>query len=153
MGSGGSQRFERARNTLDICFGIGLSVATTAWVIRESEHVVWHEWSVRTGEPTPDDPPASVIAERSLEIQSGWTQELRQAAEHGCTLRNSSSVCNYRQRKRRETQRIYDAQRKAKQEWHLGSTDARDSRSPSPVIEQQRTWWFSSTACEGTASD
>ena len=148
---GGTSRLEAARTALDICFGVGLSVQSTAWVIRESEERVWHEWSVRTGLPTPRDPAASVIRRRALEVQRGWTDDLRQLARHGCTQRHSSATVEYRQAERRANQKRYDDNRKAKaQEWHSGLIDAKDSQSPSPAIERQTTLSFSFTACEAT---
>jgi hypothetical protein len=86
---------------IDICFGVGLSVKTTAWVIGESTGLVWHEWSVRTGLPTPGDPPPSAIRRRAREVQRGWTDDLRQLAEYGCTQRPSSKTVGYRQIERR----------------------------------------------------
>jgi hypothetical protein len=150
--AGGNVRLDASSTALDICFGVGLSVKTTAWVIRESEDLVWHEWSVRTGLPTPKDPAGSVIRRRAREVQKGWTKELRQMAAVGCTMRPSSKTCEYRQAERRANQKRYDANRKAKeQECHSGSTDAKAKASPFPVIERQTTLSFSSTAYEGTA--
>jgi hypothetical protein len=149
---GGSDRVGRVQTALDICFGVGLSVKSTAWVIRESEDLVWHEWSVRTGLPTPNDPAGSVIRRRAREVQKGWTKELRQMAAVGCTMRPSSKTCEYRQVERRANQKRYDANRKVKErEWHSGLIDAKAKASPSPVIERQTTLSFLSTACEGTA--
>jgi hypothetical protein len=149
--SGGRERVERVKNVLDICFGVGLSVRSTAWVVRESEDLVWHEWSVRTGLPTPKDPVGSVIAKRAKEVQAGWTEEQRQLAQFGCTARSSSSACEYRQRHRREIQKRYEANRKAKQECLSDSIDAKGNPSPSPVIPQQMTLSFVFTASEATA--
>lgn len=151
MGCGGMDRVETVRTALDICFGVGLSVRSTAWVIGESTDLVWHEWSVRTGLPTPKDPVGSVIAKRAKEVQQGWTEEQRQLAQFGCTARPSSKTCEYRQRHRREIQQRYLDKRKAQQACHSGSTDAKDSPSPFPVIVQQMTLSFASTACEATA--
>jgi hypothetical protein len=142
-------RLEAKRIALDICFGVGLSVQSTAWVIRENEDRVWHEWSVRTGLPTPKDPVGSVIRRRAREVQQGWTEELRQMASVGCTMRPSSKTCEYRQRHRREIQKRYEAKRKAKEQACLsGSIDAKANQSPSPVIPQQMTLSFAFTACE-----
>jgi hypothetical protein len=134
-------RLEAKRSALDICFGVGLSVQSTAWVIRENEDRVWHEWSVRTGLPTPKDPVGSVIRRRAREVQKGWTDELRQMASLGCTMRPSSSICEYRQAQRRENQKRYDETRKAKEQQacHSGLIDAKGKASPSPVIPQQMT--------------
>ena len=143
---GGNGRLDQ--DLVDICFGIGLSVKTTAWVVRDSVDRVWHEWSVRTGLPTPHDPISSVIQQRAKEVQQGWTEEQRQLAQFGCTARPSSKTCEYRQRHRREIQKRYEANRKAKQGCHSGSTDAKDKASPFPVIVHQMTLSFSSTACE-----
>jgi hypothetical protein len=145
---GGSDRVKKVRDALDICFGVGLSVKTTAWVIRESEDLVWHEWSVRTGLPTPKDPVGSVIRRRAREVQKGWTDEQRQLAQFGCTMRPSSKTCEYRQRHRREIQKRYEAKRKAKQQCHSDLIDAKGKASPSPVIPQQMTLSFAFTACE-----
>jgi hypothetical protein len=145
---GGSDRVAKVRTALDICFGVGLSVRSTAWVIRESEDLVWHEWSVRTGLPTPKDPVGSVIRRRAREVQRGWTDELRQMASVGCTMRPSSKTCEYRQAQRRENQKRYDANRKAKQGCHSDLIDAKGNQSPSPVIPQQMTLSFAFTACE-----
>jgi hypothetical protein len=144
-------RLEAKRSALDICFGVGLSVQSTAWVIRENEDRVWHEWSVRTGLPTPKDPVGSVIRRRAREVQRGWTEELRQMASVGCTMRPSSKTCEYRQAQRRTNQKRYDATRKAKQGCHSGLIDAKASQSPCPVIHQQMTLWSLSTALEATA--
>ena len=149
---GGSDRVAKVRTALDICFGVGLSVRSTAWVIRESEDLVWHEWSVRTGLPTPKDPVGSVIAKRAKEVQQGWTDEQRQLAQFGCTARPSSKTCEYRQRHRREIQKRYEANRKAKQGCHSGLIEEKVSPSPSPVIPQQMTLSFSCTQSEATAS-
>ena len=143
---GGNGRLDQ--DLIDICFGIGLSVKTTAWVVRDSVDRVWHEWSVRTGLPTPHDPISSVIQKRAKEVQAGWTDEQRQLAQFGCTARPSSKTCEYRQRHRREIQKRYEANRKAKQGCHSGSIDAKDKASPFPVIVHQMTLSFSSTACE-----
>ena len=149
---GGSDRVAKVRTALDICFGVGLSVRSTAWVIRESEDLVWHEWSVRTGLPTPKDPVGSVIRRRAREVQRGWTDEQRQLAQFGCTARPSSSTCEYRQRHRREIQKRYEAKRKAKEQGcHSGLIDEKGNPSPSPVIVQQMTLWSLSTASEATA--
>ena len=139
------------QDLIDICFGVGLSVKSTAWVIGESTDLVWHEWSVRTGLPTPKDPVGSVIRRRAREVQAGWTDELRQLAQFGCTARPSSSTCEYRQRHRREIQKRYEANRKAKQGCHSGLIDAKANPSPSQVIPQQMTLWSLSTASEATA--
>jgi len=146
---GGNGRLDQ--DLIDICFGIGLSVKTTAWVVRDSVDRVWHEWSVRTGLPTPHDPISSVIQQRALEVQAGWTEEIRQLAQFGCTARPSSKTCEYRQRHRREIQKRYEANRKAKQQCHSDSIDAKAKASPFPVMTQQMTLSFLSTACEGTA--
>jgi hypothetical protein len=148
---GGSDRVAKVRTALDICFGVGLSVRSTAWVIRESEDLVWHEWSVRTGLPTPKDPVGSVIRRRAREVQKGWTDELRQMASLGCTMRPSSKTCEYRQAQRRTNQKRYDATRKAKQGCHSGLIEDKASQSPSPVIVHQMTLWSLSTASEATA--
>ena len=148
---GGSDRVAKVRTALDICFGVGLSVRSTAWVIRESEDLVWHEWSVRTGLPTPKDPAGSVIQRRAREVQKGWTEELRQMASLGCTMRPSSKTCEYRQAQRRDNQKRYDATRKAKQGCHSGSIEEKASQSPSPVIPQQMTLSFSFIPYEATA--
>ena len=148
---GGSDRVAKVRTALDICFGVGLSVRSTAWVIRESEDLVWHEWSVRTGLPTPKDPIGSVIRRRAREVQKGWTEEQRQMASLGCTMRPSSKTCEYRQAQRRDNQKRYDATRKAKQGCHSGSIEEKASQSPSPVIPQQMTLSFSFIPYEATA--
>jgi len=145
---GGNGRLDQ--DLIDICFGIGLSVKTTAWVVRDSVDRVWHEWSVRTGLPTPHDPISSVIQQRAKEVQAGWTEEQRQLAQFGCTARPSSKTCEYRQAQRRANQRRYEANRKAKQ-CHSDSIDAKAKASPFPVIPQQMTLSFLSTACEATA--
>ena len=147
---GGNGRLDQ--DLVDICFGIGLSVKTTAWVVRDSVDRVWHEWSVRTGLPTPHDPISSVIEQRAKEVQAGWTDELRQMASFGCTMRPSSKTCEYRQRHRREIQKRYEANRKAKQSCRSGLIEEKVSPSPSPVIPQQMTLSFSFTASEATAS-
>ena len=149
--AGGKARLDASSTALDICFGVGLSVRSTAWVIRESEDLVWHEWSVRTGLPTPKDPVGSVIRRRAREVQAGWTDEQRQLAQFGCTARPSSSTCEYRQRHRREIQKRYEANRKAKQECHSGSIDAKANQSPSRVTPRQMTLLFACTASEAIA--
>jgi hypothetical protein len=146
---GGNGRLDQ--DLIDICFGVGLSVKTTAWVVRDSVDRVWHEWSVRTGLPTPHDPSSSVIRRRAREVQAGWTEEQRQLAQFGCTARPSSSTCEYRQRHRREIQKRYEANRKAKQGCHSGSIEEKVNPSPSPVIPHQMTLWSLSTASEATA--
>jgi hypothetical protein len=147
--NGGNGRLNQ--DLIDICFGIGLSVKTTAWVVRDSVDRVWHEWSVRTGLPTPHDPISSVIQQRAKEVQAGWTDEQRQLAQFGCTARPSSKTCEYRQRHRREIQKRYEANRKAKQACHSGLIDAKGNPSPSPVIVQQMTLSFSFIQYEATA--
>ena len=145
--SGGEGRANQ--HLIDICFGVGLSVKSTAWVVGESTGLVWHEWSVRTGLPTPGDPPPSAIRRRAKEVQRGWSDELRQMASFGCTMRPSSKTVDYRQIQRRENQKRYDGNRKAKElACRSGSTDAKDKASPFPVIVHQMTLSFSSTACE-----
>ena len=145
---GGNGRLDQ--DLIDICFGIGLSVKTTTWVVRDSVDRVWHEWSVRTGLPTPHDPISSVIQQRAREVQAGWTEEIRQLDQFGCTARPSSKTCEYRQRYRREIQKRYEANRKAKQ-CHSDSIDAKAKASPFPVMTHQMTLSFLSTACEATA--
>jgi hypothetical protein len=94
----------------------------------------------------------SVIRRRALEVQRGWTDDLRQLARHGCTQRQSSATVEYRQAERRANQKRYDDNRKKKErEWHSGLIDAKASPSPFPVIERQTTLSFSFTACEATA--
>lgn len=151
MSGGGSDRVSRVQTALDICFGVGLSVKTTAWVIRESEDLVWHEWSVRTGLPTPKDPASSVIRRRAKEVQRGWSDEIRQMASFGCTARPSSKTCEYRQRHRREIQKRYEANRKAKQGCHSGSIDAKVKASPFPVIPRQTMLSFACIQSEAIA--
>ena len=147
---GGNGRLDQ--DLVDICFGIGLSVKTTAWVVRDSVDRVWHEWSVRTGLPTPGDPPPSAIRSRAKEVQRGWTEDLRQLAEFGCTMRPSSKTCEYRQSERRENQKRYDENRKAKEQaCRSGSIDARVSPSQSPVIPRQTMLSFACTASEAIA--
>jgi hypothetical protein len=146
---GGNGRLDQ--DLIDICFGIGLSVKTTAWVVRDSVDRVWHEWSVRTGLPTPKDPVGSVIRRRAREVQKGWSDELRQMASLGCTMRPSSKTCEYRQAQRRENQKRYDATRKAKQGCHSGLIDEKANPSPSPVIPRQMTLSFEFTASEAIA--
>jgi hypothetical protein len=145
-------RLEAKRSALDICFGVGLSVQSTAWVIRENEDRVWHEWSVRTGLPTPHDPISSVIQQRAKEVQAGWTDEQRQLAQFGCTMRPSSKTCEYRQAQRQEVHQRWKATKKAKeQECRSGLIEEKASQSPSPVIVHQMTLWSLSTASEATA--
>ena len=96
--NGGEGRVDH--DLIDICLGVGLSIRSTAWVVGESVDLVWHEWSVRTGLPTPKDPIGSVIQQRAKEVQAGWTEEQRQLAQFGCTARPSSSTVQYRQRQR-----------------------------------------------------
>jgi len=147
---GGNGRLDQ--DLIDICFGIGLSVKTTAWVVRDSVDRVWHEWSVRTGLPTPHDPISSVIQQRAKEVQAGWTDEQRQLAQFGCTARPSSKTVEYRQRQRQEVHQRWKAAKKAKeQECHSDSTDEKAKASPSPVIVHQMTLWSLSTASEATA--
>lgn len=148
---GGESRLEAARNLLDICFGVGLSVRSTAWVICESEERVWHEWSVRTGLPTPRDPASSVIRRRVLEVQRGWTEDIRQLARYGCTQRQSSATVEYRQAERRQKQKQYDQTKKVKQACRSDSTDAKGNPSQSPVIPRQMTLSFACTASEAIA--
>ena len=140
------------QDLIDICFGVGLSVKTTAWVVGESTGLVWHEWSVRTGLPTPGDPPPSAILRRAKEVQRGWSDELRQMASFGCTMRPSSKTCEYRQSERRENQKRYDENRKAKEQaCRSGSIDASVSPSQSPVIPRQTMLSFACTASEAIA--
>ena len=147
---GGNGRLDQ--DLLDLCFGIGLSVKTTAWVVRDSVDRVWHEWSVRTGLPTPHDPISSVIQQRAKDVQAGWTEEQRQLAQFGCTARPSSKTVEYRQRQRQEVHQRWKATKKAKeQECRSGSIDEKANPSPSPVIPQQMTLWSLSTASEATA--
>jgi hypothetical protein len=138
--SGGEGRVNQ--HLIDICFGVGLSVRTTAWVVGESTDLVWHEWSVRTGLPTPKDPVQSVIARRAKEVRKGWTEELRQLAECCCTVRRSSSTVKYRQRQRQEAHRRWkDRKAQEQQGCHFGSIDEKASPSPSPVMTHQMTLW------------
>lgn len=147
---GGNGRLDQ--DLVDICFGIGLSVKTTAWVVRDSVDRVWHEWSVRTGLPTPHDPISSVIQQRAREVQAGWTEEQRQLAQFGCTARPSSKTVEYRQRQRQEVHQRWKATKKAKeQECRSGLIEEKASQSPSPVIVHQMTLWSLSTASEATA--
>ena len=150
---GGGSRLEAARTALDLCFGVGLSVRSTAWVIRESEERVWHEWSVRTGLPTPRDPATSVIRRRALEVQRGWTEDIRQLARYGCTRRQSSATVEYRQSERRANQKRYDETRKAKEQQacHSGLIDAKANPSPSPVTPRQMTLSFACIQSEAIA--
>ena len=137
---------------IDICFGVGLSVKTTAWVVGESTGLVWHEWSVRTGLPTPGDPPPSAIRRRAKEVQRGWSDELRQMASFGCTMRPSSKTVDYRQIQRRANQAKYDKKRTEKdKECRSGSIDAKANPSPSPVTPRQTTLSFACTASEAIA--
>jgi hypothetical protein len=147
---GGNGRLDQ--DLIDICFGIGLSVKTTAWVVRDSVDRVWHEWSVRTGLPTPHDPISSVIEQRAREVQAGWTEEQRQLAQFGCTMRPSSKTVEYRQRQRQEVHQRWKATKKAKeQECRSGLIEEKASQLPSPVIVHQMTLWSLSTASEATA--
>jgi hypothetical protein len=148
--NGGNGRLDQ--DLVDICFGVGLSVKTTAWVVRDSVDRVWHEWSVRTGLPTPHDPISSVIEQRSKEVQAGWTEEQRQLAQFGCTARPSSKTVEYRQRQRQEVHQRWKAAKKAKeQECHSDSIDEKANPSPCPVIPRQMTLSFEFTASEAIA--
>jgi len=147
---GGNGRLDQ--DLIDICFGIGLSVKTTAWVVRDSVDRVWHEWSVRTGLPTPHDPISSVIKKRAKEVQAGWTEEQRQLAQFGCTARPSSKTVEYRQRQRQEVHQRWKSTKKAKeQECRSGLIEEKANPSPCPVIVHQMTLWSLSTASEATA--
>lgn len=143
----------RARNhdLIDLCFGLGLSVERTAWVCGESLSRCWHEWSVRTGLPTPADPTPSAIKRRVREVKRGWTEELEILARHGITLRPSSEAVRYRNEARQAGQRIRNqrkAERAREQKCHFDSIDAKANPSPYPVIPQQMTLWSESTASE-----
>jgi len=147
---GGNGRLDQ--DLVDICFGIGLSVKTTAWVVRDSVDRVWHEWSVRTGLPTPHDPISSVIRRRAREVQRGWTEEQRQLAQFGCTMRPSSKTVQYRQRQRQEVHQRWKAAKKAKeQECHSDSIDEKVNPSPCPVIPRQMTLSFECIQSEAIA--
>ena len=140
------------QDLIDICFGVGLSVKTTAWVVGESTGVVWHEWSVRTGLPTPGDPPPSAIRSRAKEVQNGWSEHIRQLAAHGCTRRPSSKTVDYRQIQRRANQAKYDKKRIQRDKaCRSGSIDAKANQSPSPVTPRQMTLLFACTASEAIA--
>ena len=140
------------QDLIDICFGVGLSVKTTAWVIGESTDLVWHEWSVRTGLPTPKDPVGSVIRRRAREVQAGWTDELRQMASVGCTMRPSSKTVDYRQIQRRANQAKYDKKRIQRDKaCRSGSIDAKANQSPSPVTPRQMILSFACIQSEAIA--
>jgi hypothetical protein len=147
---GGTGRLDQ--DLVDICFGIGLSVKTTAWVVRDSVDRVWHEWSVRTGLPTPHDPISSVIQQRAREVQAGWTEEQRQLAQFGCTARPSSKTVEYRQRHRQEVHQRWKATKKAKeQECRSGLIEEKANPSPFPVIPRQMTLSFECIQSEAIA--
>ena len=148
--NGGEGRIDH--DLIDICLGVGLSIRSTAWVVGESVDLVWHEWSVRTGLPTPKDPIGSVIQQRAKEVQAGWTEEQRQLAQFGCTARPSSSTVQYRQRQRREAHKRWKAAKKAKEQGcHSDSIDGQDKASQSPVTPRQMTLSFECTASEAIA--
>jgi hypothetical protein len=136
---------------VDLCFELGLSAERTAEVAGISKSDAWHLWSVRTGLPVLTDPPPDEIERLVAEIQSGWSDEVREMARRHETNRPSSKVCEYRIRRHREINRAWVQRKKERAECHSGSTDAKDSPSPSLAIVRQMTLSFESTACEATA--
>jgi len=146
----------RARNhdLIDLCFGLGLSVERTAWVCGESLSRCWHEWSVRTGLPTPADPTPSAIKRRAREVKRGWTEDLEILARHGITLRPSSETVRYRNEARQAGQRIRNqrkTQKAREQRCHFDSIGAKANPSRSPEIVTQMMLSFESTASGATA--
>lgn len=135
---------------VDLCFELGLSAERTAEVAGISKSDAWHSWSVKTGLPVLSDPPPEELERLVAEIQSGWTDEVREMARRHETNRPSSKVCEYRIRRHREINRAW-VQRKKESACPSGSIDAKDKASPSPVIVKQMTLSFASTVCEATA--
>jgi hypothetical protein len=136
---------------VDLCFELGLSAERTAEVAGISKSDAWHLWSVRTGLPVLTDPPPDEIERLVAEIQSGWSDEVREMARRHETNRPSSTVCEYRIRRHREINRAWVQRKREQAECHSGSTDAKDSQSPSLAIVRQMTLSFESIACEATA--
>jgi len=146
----------RARNhdLIDLCFGLGLSVERTAWVCGESLSRCWHEWSVRTGLPTPADPTPSAIRRMTRELRRGWDEDMTILARHGITTRPSSRTIAYRNEARLAAQKRYWATRVAKRkdtECHCGSIDEKANPSRSPEIVTQMTLWCECIPSEATA--
>ena len=146
----------KARNhdLIELCFGVGLSVERTAWVCGESLSRVWHEWSVRTGLPTPADPSPSAIRRMTRELRRGWDEDMKILARHGITARPSSKTIAYRNQARLAAQKRYWATRIAKREQtkcHCGSIDEKDSPSPSQVSVTQMTLSFECIPSGATA--
>jgi len=150
---GGAGRVNQ--DLLDICFGVGLSVKETARVVGEATGVIWHEWSRRTGLPTPTDPGLSVIRKRAREVQRGWDEMQRVQARNGITERPSSATVDYRNQSRQAAYKRWEVARKAKQQeasgtCHSESIDEPVSASLSQGTPRQRTLSFECTSYAAT---
>ena len=94
-----------------LCWDLGLSHESTAFVMRRSVEEVRYQWSVLTGEPVGDDPEPVELARRILEVEDGWTAEIREQASRAIPFRVSSAVvrANPKSRagaRRREKERV-----------------------------------------------
>ena len=77
------------RSLAHLCWQVGLSHESTAWVMGRSVGEVRHEWSVLTGLPLDGDPTAEDIERQTAEIRAEWTPEVFLAAAQG--IRHDSS--------------------------------------------------------------
>jgi len=148
----GRRRGPPSEGLVELCFELGLSVERTAEVAGVAKTDAWHAWSVMTGQPVLDDPLPEQIEKAVTEIQSGWTDEVRELARIGDRHRPSSAVCGYRLQERRNAYQAWKAKRNAKEhQCHSDSIDAKAKASPFPVMTQQMTLWSECTASEATA--
>ena len=78
------------RSLAHLCWQIGLSHASTAWVVGRSVSEVRHEWSILMGLPLEEDPTPESIEAQTAEIRSEWSPETYRLAEAG--IRHDSST-------------------------------------------------------------
>lgn len=88
------------RSLAHLCWQIGLSHESTAWVMGRSVGEVRHEWSVLTGLPIDGDPTPEQIERETAAIRAEWTPEAFLAAAQG--IRHDTST-KHRGDKRCET--------------------------------------------------
>ena len=104
-----------------LCWQIGLSHESTAYVMRRSVTEVSYWWSVLTGLPVGDDPDEEQMGRLVAEIQSGWSPEVREQARRCQDWRESSTVVRSASNSRAAA--YWRAKNSSKEASHVG-TDA-----------------------------
>ena len=77
------------RSLAHLCWQVGLSHESTAWVMGRAVAEVKYEWSVLSGLPLDGEPDEQEVERITAEIRSGWSPETFLAAER--SIRHDTS--------------------------------------------------------------